>query len=71
MFFGKGYAELFAKVKYIVDRKEIENHKLCIENIRLDNRVDDNKKKNIENDKLIGRLKKLLSINNDTHNPYW
>jgi hypothetical protein len=60
LFFGKGYAELFAKVKYIVDRKEIENHKLCIENIRLDNRIIDNKKKFDENDKYINRLKKLL-----------
>jgi hypothetical protein len=58
--FGKNYSELFAKVKYIVDTKEIENHKLCIENIRLDNRVIDNKKKFAENDKYINRLKKLL-----------
>ena len=60
LFFGKGYSELFAKIKYLVDRKEIENHKLCIENIRLDNRIIDNKKKFAENDKYINRLKKLL-----------
>ena len=60
LFFGKGYSELFAKVKYIVDIKEIENHKIAIENIRLTNRVDDNKKKYIENNKLIDRLKKHL-----------
>ena len=63
LFFGKGYSELFAKVKYIVDSKEIENHKIAIENIRLSNRFDDNKKKYIENNKLIDRLKKHLSIN--------
>ena len=60
LFFGKGYSKLFAKIKYLVDRKEIENHKLCIENIRLDNRIIDNKKKFAENDKYINRLKKLL-----------
>jgi len=60
LFFAKGYSELFAKIKYLVDRKEIENHKLCIENIRLDNRIIDNKKKFVENDKYINRLKKLL-----------
>ena len=59
--FGTDYEELSAKVKFLVDRKEIENHKLCIENIRLDNRIIDNKKKFAENDKYINRLKKLLS----------
>ena len=58
--FGKGYPELFAKIKYLIDRKQIENHKLCIENIRLDNRIIDNKKKFAENDKYINRLTKLL-----------
>lgn len=58
--FGKGYPELFARVNYIVGLKEIENHKMCIENIRLGNRITDNKKKFTENEKYINRLKKLL-----------
>lgn len=60
LYFANGYSELFARVKSLVDSKHEENHKLCIENIKLDAKIDENKKKYVENNKYINRLVKLL-----------
>jgi hypothetical protein len=60
LYFAKGYSELFAKVKNIVDSKHEENHKLCIDNMKLEAKIDENKNKYVENNKLINRLVKLL-----------